>query len=349
MTSMDTLLAFGDEIVAPSGKEYTIVSLDSSKSSETRRFYFVQRVKDLKTLDASQLHTADWKITLANPNADPNQAEVHVAEMEVDKSEPSPWSSTTVWNTFVGKKSEDGTEWSELEEVSAVLVEKTPTDSPPPTEAKKKSKVGRPKGILKSKTAYTDGDAVESTHPVTAEAKETEEKTKEAKEAKEAEEKTKESEAVEAVEADEADEPIVEADEAAVGAFVETVEAAVEAVEAVEATEAVHTEAARRQLGTTVGVGMTGGYEWSCGGMDATSAWITTPQVRAALHLRAAASGSAFGYRNSGPASITLWPTLAKRLRVLIYNGTAAAPPIARPVAPPVAPRIAPPPHPLPR
>ena len=125
--------------------------------------------------------------------------------------------------------------------------------------------------------------------------------------------------------------------------------AAVEAVEAVEATKAVHTEAARRQLGTTVGVGMTGGYEWSCGGMDATSAWITTPQVRAALHLRAAASGSAFGYRNSGPASITLWPTLAKRLRVLIYNGTAAAPPIARPVAPPVAPRIAPPPHPLPR
>ena len=117
------------------------------------------------------------------------------------------------------------------------------------------------------------------------------------------------------------------------------------AVEAVEATKAVHTEAARRQLGTTAAVDMTGGYEWSCGGMDATSAWITTPQVRAALHLRAAASGSAFSYRTSGPASITLWPTLAKRLRVLIYNGTAAAPP----TAPPVAPRIAPPPHPLPR
>ena len=71
---------------------------------------------------------------------------------------------------------------------------------------------------------------------------------------------------------------------------------------------------------------MSGGYEWSCGGMDATSAWITRPDVRAALHLRAAASGSAFGYRDSGPASITLWPSLATRLRVLIYNG--AAPPL---------------------
>ena len=69
---------------------------------------------------------------------------------------------------------------------------------------------------------------------------------------------------------------------------------------------------------------MSGGYEWSCGGMDATSAWITRPDVRAALHLRAAASGSAFSYRDSGPASITLWPSLATRLRVLIYNGTAA-------------------------
>ena len=47
--------------------------------------------------------------------------------------------------------------------------------------------------------------------------------------------------------------------------------------------------------------------------------------MRAALHLRAAASGSAFGYRDSGPASITLWPSLATRLRVLIYNGAAAS------------------------
>jgi hypothetical protein len=138
------------------------------------------------------------------------------------------------------------------------------------------------------------------------------------------------------------------------------------------AVEAVHSEAARRHLGaisnngtspsmgtagtaepsqgTTAAVGMTGGYEWSCGGMDVTTAWITTPQVRAALHLRAAASGSDFGYRNSGPASVTLWPTLAKRLRVLIYNGSAAAPPIAPPAAPPAVARIAPPsPHPRPQ
>ena len=120
-----------------------------------------------------------------------------------------------------------------------------------------------------------------------------------------------------------------------------------EVVEVVEAVEAVGTQAARRHLGalsnrtspssgvagaaepsqgSTAGVGMSGGYEWSCGGMDATSAWITRPDVRAALHLRAAASGSAFGYRDSGPASITLWPSLATRLRVLIYNG--AAPPL---------------------
>jgi len=123
-------------------------------------------------------------------------------------------------------------------------------------------------------------------------------------------------------------------------------------------TEAVHTEAARRHLGAISNNGtspspsmgkavaatakpgegegvaftagstttmMTGGYGWSCGGMDATSAWITSPQVRTALHLRDAGSGSGFAYRTSGPASVTLWPTLAKRLRVLIYNGDADA------------------------
>ena len=46
--------------------------------------------------------------------------------------------------------------------------------------------------------------------------------------------------------------------------------------------------------------------------------------MRAALHLKSS-SGSRFGYDTSGPASITLWPFLAKHLRVVIYNGDADA------------------------
>ena len=71
-------------------------------------------------------------------------------------------------------------------------------------------------------------------------------------------------------------------------------------------------------------VGKTGGYAWSCGGMPATAKWITTPEVQAALHLKAG-SGSRFHYALSGPASITLWPFLAANLRILIYNGDADA------------------------
>jgi len=67
-----------------------------------------------------------------------------------------------------------------------------------------------------------------------------------------------------------------------------------------------------------------GGFDWSCGGMDATAKWITRADVRTALHLPAT-SGSAFHYRSSGPASVTLWPFLATKIRVLIYNGDADA------------------------
>jgi hypothetical protein len=66
-----------------------------------------------------------------------------------------------------------------------------------------------------------------------------------------------------------------------------------------------------------------GGYTWSCGGMSATSAWIVRPDVRKALHLSSDSAGSRFSYSWSGPASITLWPFLATKLRVLIYNGDA--------------------------
>ena len=68
----------------------------------------------------------------------------------------------------------------------------------------------------------------------------------------------------------------------------------------------------------------TGGFDWSCGGMDATEKWITTPEVRAALHLPSS-SGSTFQYRSSGPASVTLWPFLATKIRCLVYNGDADA------------------------
>ena len=57
--------------------------------------------------------------------------------------------------------------------------------------------------------------------------------------------------------------------------------------------------------------------------MSATSKWITSAETRTALHLKQPGR-SRFGYSTSGPASITLWPSLATRLRVLIYNGAAA-------------------------
>jgi hypothetical protein len=71
---------------------------------------------------------------------------------------------------------------------------------------------------------------------------------------------------------------------------------------------------------------MNGGFDWSCGGEDATLAWIMRDDVRQALHLDKYPPGSSsFRYRSSGPASITLYPELVKKLRVLIYNGDADA------------------------
>jgi len=71
-------------------------------------------------------------------------------------------------------------------------------------------------------------------------------------------------------------------------------------------------------------VEMNGGYPWDCNG-DVDS-WITSTEVRKSLHLDAVEAGqSSFDYSCSGPASITLWPELAKKIRVLIYNGDADA------------------------
>jgi len=65
-----------------------------------------------------------------------------------------------------------------------------------------------------------------------------------------------------------------------------------------------------------------GGYVWSCGGIQATASWILQEDVKQALHLKEP-DRSKFSYIRSGPASITLYPYLIKRLRILIYNGDA--------------------------
>lgn len=69
-------------------------------------------------------------------------------------------------------------------------------------------------------------------------------------------------------------------------------------------------------------VDMNGGFRWDCGGN--VGKWITSADVRKALHLQNPGR-SGFGYACSGPASITLWPELAQKIRVLIYNGDADA------------------------
>lgn len=69
---------------------------------------------------------------------------------------------------------------------------------------------------------------------------------------------------------------------------------------------------------------LNGGYDWDCLG-DADG-WITSPAVREALHLDAVQPGTSnFSYRLSGPASITLYPEIVKKMRVLIFNGDADA------------------------
>jgi hypothetical protein len=69
---------------------------------------------------------------------------------------------------------------------------------------------------------------------------------------------------------------------------------------------------------------LNGGFDWDCNG-DA-EAFITSAEARKALHLDTEEPGaSSFSYACSGPASITLWPELAKKIRVLIYNGDSDA------------------------
>jgi len=68
-----------------------------------------------------------------------------------------------------------------------------------------------------------------------------------------------------------------------------------------------------------------GGYDWTCGTFDALPAYFARPEVRAALNLPANSLTSTLQYDSSGPASITLYPALLAKLRILIYNGDADA------------------------
>ena len=67
-----------------------------------------------------------------------------------------------------------------------------------------------------------------------------------------------------------------------------------------------------------------GGFDWTCGQFEALPQYFKRADVRSALNLPASnANGSTFSYDSSGPASVTLYPALIKKIRVLIYNGDA--------------------------
>jgi len=66
---------------------------------------------------------------------------------------------------------------------------------------------------------------------------------------------------------------------------------------------------------------LNGGYQWACPAN--ADAWLARKDVQEALHLSSATRQSNFDYNSAGPASITLYPELVKKLRILIYNGDA--------------------------
>jgi len=67
-----------------------------------------------------------------------------------------------------------------------------------------------------------------------------------------------------------------------------------------------------------------GGYDWSCGAMDAMVDFLKKDDVQKALHI-SNPGRSRLSYHASGPASMLLYPSLAKKIRILIYNGDADA------------------------
>merc|ERR1719272_1682613 len=81
----------------------------------------------------------------------------------------------------------------------------------------------------------------------------------------------------------------------------------------------IHTSDTKKEL-----PGMSGGYDWSCGGMGAMADYFNRKDVQQALHLDPPGA-SDFRYHSSGPASVTLYPKFVGKLRVLIYNGDSDA------------------------
>eukprot|EP00656_Telonema_subtile_P007169 TRINITY_DN1335_c0_g1_i3.p1 TRINITY_DN1335_c0_g1~~TRINITY_DN1335_c0_g1_i3.p1 ORF type:complete len:250 (-),score=49.71 TRINITY_DN1335_c0_g1_i3:156-905(-) len=69
--------------------------------------------------------------------------------------------------------------------------------------------------------------------------------------------------------------------------------------------------------------GPTGGFTWTCGQFEQIPNYLARAEVRAALHLPSKSLTSNFKFNTSGPASVTLYPSLIPRIRVLIYNGDA--------------------------
>jgi len=69
---------------------------------------------------------------------------------------------------------------------------------------------------------------------------------------------------------------------------------------------------------------MSGGFKYDC--LGDVGEWIVREDVKKALHLSGIEPGaSRLSYDSSGPASITLYPELAKKMRIRIYNGDADA------------------------
>lgn len=87
----------------------------------------------------------------------------------------------------------------------------------------------------------------------------------------------------------------------------------------------------RAGLGDPVGthrklMDLGGGYPYACHSIAGISDWLVRADVRRALHLDSVEPGaSSFGYEPFDPLSVTLYPEIIKKIRVLIYNGDADA------------------------
>lgn len=67
-----------------------------------------------------------------------------------------------------------------------------------------------------------------------------------------------------------------------------------------------------------------GGFPYTCKSIEGIGDWLVRKDVRKALNLGSVEPGqSGFGYKPFDPYSLTLYPELAKKIRILIYNGDA--------------------------